>query len=181
MVPSGDNLKALLQQMRPHAGPDLWVLSQRQPVLLVFLRQLGCIFCKEAMSDIAERRERLEACGVQVVCVHMGEEEEAERVFREFGLADVPRIADPDAFFYRRFGLLRGSFTQLFGLQTWIRGYQIYKEKGFRTEYSKRLGDSFQMPGVFVLHEGQVKEQFIHRMASDRPDYDELIRCCVPQ
>jgi hypothetical protein len=40
------------------------------------------------------------------------------------------------------------------------------------------LGDGFQMPGVFVIREGEVREHFIHRLASDRPDYAKLVECC---
>ena len=35
-------------------------------------------------------------------------------------------------------------------------------------------GDGLQMPGVFVLHHGQVLREFRHESAADRPDYLEL-------
>ena len=42
-----------------------------------------------------------------------------------------------------------------------------------------QLGDGFQMPGVFIIREGEVREEFIHKLASDRPDYEQLVKCCA--
>jgi hypothetical protein len=35
------------------------------------------------------------------------------------------------------------------------------------------------MPGVFVIQNGEIRESFIHQLSSDRPDYEELLKCCV--
>lgn len=64
--------------------------------------------------------------------------------------------------FYRSFGLVRSSATQLLGLMNWIRGFQAAVIKGNSTETpSPDLGDGFQMPGVFVLHKGEVVRSFL--------------------
>jgi hypothetical protein len=36
------------------------------------------------------------------------------------------------------------------------------------------LGDGFQMPGVFVLHRGEVRKSFVHQHPYDRPDYEDI-------
>ena len=58
-------------------------------------------------------------------------------------------------------------------------GYKLKKEHGLELELAKKLGDSTQMPGVFILMDGEVKEQFIHRHAAEQPDYEKLLSCCV--
>ncbi len=166
----------LLQEMVTSEGDNLNELSFRQPVLLVFLRHFGCTFCREALADIARKRDQIEATGSKIVFVHMTENNIAERYFNRYELPGVAHISDPECHFYAAFGLVKGSMTQLFGLQSWIRGFQAGIMEGHGI--GPMLGDGFQMPGVFVLQEGQVVESFLHKLASDRPDYLELARCC---
>lgn len=163
-----------------NSGSSLAQLSDEQPVLLLFLRQFGCSFCREAISDISKRRRRLEAQGVRIVLVHMAQEiETAEKFFRKYKLYPIDHIQDPEKRFYQAFGLGRGTPVQLFGLMNWIRGFQagVIEGHGFAFQ-DEGLGDGFQMPGVFVLHKGQVKHSYIHRHAWDRPDYEEIVSCC---
>ncbi|MCC6726124.1 MAG: redoxin domain-containing protein [Saprospiraceae bacterium] len=169
----------ILEEMETSEGSDLLSLTQSGPVMLVFLRHFGCVFCKEALTDISKRRQAIESGGVKIVFVHMGDEQTANDYFAKFNLQGVTHICDPAQRYYRAFGLQRGSFTQLYGLQTWIRGYQVKKELDVELEMSKHLGDSTQMPGLFVLQNGRIKERFIHRIASERPDYDKLVQCCM--
>jgi peroxiredoxin len=167
----------IMEQMRTNAGHSLWELSQQRPVLLVFLRHFGCTFCREALSDIAQKRTAIEASGTQVVFVHMTEDKVAERYFNRYELQGTEHISDPDCRFYASFGLVKGTFTQLFGLQSWIRGFQSSVLEGHGVGF-QQLGDGFQMPGVFMIHEGAVKDAFIHKLASSRPDYLNLVSSC---
>ncbi len=169
----------ILDEMFTNTGECIRDLSFKSPIMLVFLRHFGCVFCKESLSDIAERKKSLEENGVQVVFVHMGDDATATDYFCKFNLDGAVAISDPDQRFYTIFGLQRGSFFQLYGLQTWIRGYQVKKEKGFQLEMAKKLGDSTQMPGIFIIQDGEIKDSFIHRHAAERPDYDQLMQCCA--
>jgi hypothetical protein len=57
----------------------------------------------------------------------------------------------------------------------WIRGFQAVVLEGHGATYhSEELGDGFQMPGVFVVHQGEIRNSFIHRNPYDRPDYEEI-------
>jgi hypothetical protein len=58
-----------------------------------------------------------------------------------------------------------------------IRGFSAGIQNGQAP--SAQIGDGFQMPGVFVISKGEIKERFIHRLSSDRPDYLQLASCCV--
>ncbi len=166
----------LLDEMSVNTGQTLREMSEEQPVLLVFLRHFGCIFCREALSDIAEKKKEIEELGAKVVFVHMTDNEVAGRYFSRFGLEGALHISDPECRYYQAFGLVKGNLTQLFGLQSWIRGFSAGVLSGHGI--GPQLGDGFQMPGVFVIQDGAVKSSFIHKLASDRPDYVELARCC---
>ena len=167
-----------LTQMRTNTGRSIVDLSAEQPVMLVFLRHFGCTFCREALADLARRRESIEGAGTLLVFVHMSPNQVAERYFQRYHLSQAMHVSDPGCQYYRAFGLLKGNFRQLFGLQSWIRGFQAGVVEGHGVG-TRQLGDGFQMPGVFVIHRGQIKESFIHKLASDRPDYLQLSRCCV--
>ena len=168
---------SILEKMVTNEGEALNSISNRQPVLLVFLRHFGCIFCREALSDISKRRAEIEEVGTKLVFVHMASNEIAQRYFQRYNLEGTPHIGDPECLFYTAFGLVKGSFTQLFGLSSWIRGFSAGVIKGHGV--GPQLGDGFQMPGVFVIQDGEIKESFIHKLASDRPDYFKLVECCA--
>ena len=147
-----------------------------QPVMLVFLRQFGCIFCRESLSEISKERKRIESLGTKIVFIHMSDNATAEKYFEEYKLPNAIHVSDPNQEFYKAFGLVKGNFQQLFGLQTWVRGFKLGKE-GILPQ--KQIGDGLQMPGVFLLHENKIKEHFVHQEISERPDYFAMIKCCV--
>ncbi len=167
----------VMEGMLTNGGSSLWDLTFEHPVLLVFLRHFGCTFCREALSDIAKIKPRIEESGIKVIFVHMAENKIADRYFQRYQLAGAVHISDPKCEFYAEFGLVKGNFTQLFGLQSWIRGFQSGIIEGNGITY-KQVGDGFQMPGVFVIQEGKIKDAFIHRLSHDRPDYEDLINNC---
>ena len=177
---TNEAIEDYLKKMTTNAGNSLEKLSNQRPVLLVFLRHFGCTFCREAMAELAERRAGIEAQGTHLIFVHMAENEIAERYFNRYNLSGVEHISDPKCTYYTGFGLTKGSFNQLFGLQSFMRGFTAGVVKGHGI--GAQLGDGFQMPGVFVLRDGQVRESFIHKLSSDRPNYEELAKCCaVPE
>lgn len=163
-----------------NSGLSLAEMARQSPVLLIFLRHFGCSFCREAISDIARQRKRLENRGVRIVFVHMAPEKElAEKFFRKYRLFPIDHISDPEKRFYRAFGLSRGTPAQLFGLMNWIRGVQagIIEGHGGAIQ-NEEMGDGFQMPGVFVLYRGEIKNTFIHQHAWDRPNYEAIVERC---
>ena len=154
------------------SGQTVAQLSQSSPVLLVFLRHFGCTFCREAMADVASQQPAIKAGNVQIVLVHMGEGQIAEKYLQKYGLGNLPHISDPQQSFYKAMGLRRGTLGQLFGLKSWIRGFTAGILSGHLV--GKLAGDGFQMPGVFLISRGQIIKTFRHTSAADRPDYTKL-------
>jgi peroxiredoxin len=158
-----------LDGARTQAGQRLADLYEASPVLLVFLRHAGCTFCREALADVARDRDAIEAAGVRIVLVHMGDSDAIEELIGRYGLAGVDRISDPKRKLYRAFGLSRGSLRQLFGPKVLWRAFP----KGVLARHGigPITADSFQMPGLFLIDESGILRRFRHRTAADRPDY----------
>ncbi len=163
-------------------GETVLELSRRRRVMLVFLRHFGCTFCREAVAEVGKVREEIEAAGAEVVFVYMpghgvdaGEAERAKgeaksrAFFERYGLGDVRRVADPGKALYSAFGLGRGSLGQLFGPRVWGRGFSAGVLKGHLV--GKLVGDGFQMPGVFVIEDGEVVAGYRHEHAGSEVDY----------
>lgn len=158
---------------RTGSVPSLRQLSEKSKVLVVFLRHAGCTFCREAIADLAKRHEFLNSRGIGLALVTQGDPEKIKVLCARYHLPDVPIIHDPTQFLYRAFELRRGSFAELFGIKVWLRGLLAF----FRGHGVGTLdGDGFQMPGVFLLHDGEIVRAFRHQSAADRPDYCELVR-----
>ncbi len=169
--------KQNLRLVTTNLGNNLLDLSCQNPVLLVFLRHFGCVYCKESMIEIASRRMTFEKKGVHVVMVHMGSYEVGEAYMKDFKIQGIEHISDEECKIYAMFGLAKGSFSQLYGLKTWIRGFELAATKQMIPS-SKRIGDGFQMPGVFIIKDGEIKSSFIHKSVADKPDYEGLINSC---
>lgn len=167
-------IQRMALRARTQFGVSLEELSRLSPILLVFLRQTGCTFCREALADLARQRAEIEASGVRIVLVHMSPESHAGSFFRRYGLEDLPRVSDPRRTLYRAFGLARGGLMRLFGPKVWVRGFQAALLG--RHGIGRLVGDGFQMPGVFLIFHGEVLSSYRHHTAADRPDYLSMAR-----
>jgi peroxiredoxin len=152
---------------------SLEAYSVQQPVLVVFLRHLGCTFCREALQDVGEQRERIERSGARVCLVSMAEEGKTRELASKYGLGDVAIVSDPQQRVYAAFELARGTLGQLFGVRMFLRGFAagVLRRHGV----GMLAGDGFQLPGAFVVSKGEIVRAYRHADAADRPDYCELV------
>lgn len=170
------DLDEALQLFHSQRGASLDELSHDTPLLVVFLRHLGCTFCREALGDVAKQRAELESLGVRIAIVHMAPPLAATLLLQKYGLEDLHRFSDPQCELYRAFRLERAAPSQLVGPQIWWRGMQaVVQGHGF----GPIAGDAFRMPGVFVLDRGEIVAEFRHASAADRPDYVNIARTAV--
>jgi hypothetical protein len=167
-----ESLARLLDTKLTRKGVDLATLSMVSPVLLVFLRHSGCVFCREALSDLSESRQAIEATGTRIVVVHLGCEKSVEFILRRYGLSGLDQIYDEDRALYRAFGLKRGSWWQVAGPRVCLRGLFAV----LRHRMGGAGGDVRQMPGMFLLNRCEVVRSFRHSSASDRPLYEAFVR-----
>lgn len=153
-------------------GSTLEELSRRKPVLIVFLRHSGCIFCREALADIAAQRKQIEDLGATIALVHMGQNDPVE-LLEKHGLSDLHCFRDPNCVLYDAFGLQIGGFRALFGLNVWWRGLRAWRSGHGLGPLN---GNGFRMPGVFLIRRSKVVRAFKHTSAADRPQYVELAK-----
>lgn len=172
-----NNIKNIFTRMQTNLGDSVQKLSMHQPVMVIFLRHFGCTFCREALAELSHKRAAIEKKGSKMVFVHMADHETADRYFNRYNLTGVEHISDPDCEYYTALGLVKGNFKQLFGLSSWIRGFEAGIIEGHGI--GKQMGDGFQMPGVFIVQGGRIREHYIHKLSSDKPNYEELAECCV--
>lgn len=167
--PLGSALRSLIGS----TGQTLAQLSDGQRVLAVFLRHSGCTFCREALDDLSKVRPKIEASGAKIALVHMSPEDDIRPFVEKYHVADLPRFSDPQRQLYTEFDLPPARLTQLFGFKVLWRGMlsALHAGHGFGTTIKE---SPFQMPGTFLIENGQVLRAFRHQSPADRPDYAEL-------
>lgn len=154
---------------RTQQGDTLLGMSEKWPLLLVFLRHGGCTFCRETLADLAKQRQEVESSDARIVLIHMMTDRQAEKLFSHYGLGDVARVNDPNQNLYRAFGLIRGGLGRLFGPRVWWRTFWAAVLHGH--VIGPPVGDVFQMPGVFLVYRGEVLRSYLHQTIADRPNY----------
>lgn len=172
-----DSLQQILQSAETTTGETLDALSRRSAVLVVFLRHGGCPFCRQMLADLAEKRAQIEQSGTALVLVHMMDDAAAAVLFKPFGLDNVARISDPDRRIYAGFGLRRGNVSQVMGPRVWWRGLKA-TVVGHRPGIP--AGDIYQMPGAFLIADGQILRRFEPQTTADRADFEDLTTCPLP-
>jgi AhpC/TSA antioxidant enzyme len=172
-------LSEALQQTTLHTGENLDALSREAPLLIVFLRHAGCPFCREALAMLKKDRPAIEAGGVRIVLVHMTTDDDAKALFAKFGLGDIPRVADPERKLYEAFELKRGTVNDVIGPKVWWKGFRsaILQGNGFGIP----KGDVFQMPGTFLVANGEIIRAYRSDDSTGHPDYAEFAACELPQ
>jgi len=149
------------------------VLNQTGRKLLVFLRHSGCPFCKQTLSDVSAARQEIESEGVQVILVHMMEnEEDAQAFFKKYQLEDLESISDPDQELYQLLGIEKGRINEFLGPKVWIKGAVCTLWEGHLP--GKPSGDVSQLGGVFLIEDEQVLNSHLCKTSADRPNYVEL-------
>ncbi len=141
------------------------------PTLLVFLRHFGCIFCREVVNDLRHVVENTPDYP-RVLFFYQGSEAQGRDFFGKYW-PDASYIADAPLYFYDAFGLERANATELFGPQVWACTLRA-AAKG--NSPGKAVGDSWQMPGLFLTQGENVMWHHVYRHAGDHPRWREVVQ-----
>ena len=141
-------------------------LASDNKIMLIFLRHLGCTYCKKLVSEFSQEFAGGKTEGFKPVFVHMAESGRGDQFFKSYGLEGVEHISDPDKVLYEEFSLKRGSIMELFGPQVLIRGVVDLLRFGI----GKLEGDGFQMSGVFLIEGDDIRRSFRSRHVADLPN-----------
>ncbi len=136
---------------------------QEQPIVLLFIRHFGCLFCREQVAEWQSALSELKARGAELVVVGSGQPFHA-KAFREEHNISFPLLVDPGLRAFAAAGLKRG-FSSTLHPRVLLHGFRAFKN-GFRQGAVK--GDPWQQGGVFVIAPGdRMLYQHISREAGD--------------
>lgn len=143
--------------------------SYKNPHLLIFLRHLGCTFCRETLAKLKREMPSLKQNNIKVLIIHMEEEQRLKNWLIKTGLEDVQTISDPERKLYRAFNLKDGKLSQLFGLKVWWRA--LFRGLLWKHSLGFSRSSSFQMPGSFLINKGIVVYQHRPESIAEEADF----------
>jgi len=150
---------------------ELATLWSDGPVLLVFLRHFGCLFCRELLADLQARASDLAQAGLSVVAVGLGEPRHAQRLGRRHA-PDITVLAAPTADSYAAFGIVRAGLKQLLSPRTVAAGTRAALRGNIQTQAT---GDQQMIGGAFVVdRSGKVRFAHYDAFPGDKPDLDRI-------
>ncbi len=131
------------------------------------------MFCHEALAEVSAKMKSINDAGAQVVLVHMVAESEVAPQMEGHGLGLVSRISDPDRRLYAAFGLGRGGLGAMLAPKVWACGIKASLAGHLPRRPS---GNVWQMPGVFLVHDGKTLASFVAKTISDKPEFASFVR-----
>ncbi len=159
--------------IKTNTGETVEELSRRRQVVLVFLRHFGCMFCRETMTRLANEKAEIERRGMDLILVHMVDEEVADQILELYELSDIRHISDPNQEVYRHFGLSKASaFHLIHPVNMWRTFYYGVLRGHF---FGKAVSDPSQMPGLFLMSQGRIIKAHKYRLVSDQPSFLEFV------
>jgi peroxiredoxin len=136
---------------------DYW---RHGPAILVFIRQFGCMFCREHVTHLRRRYAEFQAAGAEVVVIAYQ--------------LPFPVLSDPLRRAYRAYGAMRGSLRQ------WALDPQVLA----RTEQTTLAGnlsgppvaDPAQLSATFIVdRQGLIRFAVRAELSSDYAPADALL------
>lgn len=161
-------LQEVILEYNTNLNENLLELSNKTQVLVVFLRHLGCPFCKEFLQLIAKNESRMKANQIEICFVHMSDDCVAEAELKKFKFNPLRTISDANADLYHVFGLKNATFFQLFDFKNFFRGMLVTIKNG--ASIKKQFGNTLQTQGMFLLHKGEIIFSFVPKTVSQKPD-----------
>ena len=169
----GQSLADVLRGISTQQGESVLELSQRQDLLLVCVRHSGCTYCREALDDLAQQKQTIEQQGMKPIVVHMSDSIQGAELLKRYGCEGIDHVSDPQRRVYRALELHLGTLSELFGIQAFRRA--LIGGTIFRYGFGRIVGSVLQMPGTFVIRDGQIVKAFRHRSSSERGNYSDLV------
>ncbi len=157
----------------PDGGPvELASLWPHGPVLVVFLRHFGCLFCRELLAELQERSAELAQAGLLVAAIGLGEPRHAQRIGQRYA-PDLTVLAAPTADAYAAYGIVRAGMKQILSPRTFAAGARAALSGSAQT---KATGDQQMVGGAFVVdRQGVVRLAHYDAFPGDKPDLDRIV------
>jgi hypothetical protein len=143
------------------SSKNLWTLSFEKKCVLVFLRHFGCLFCKNMVANIFLEKDWLKQQRYHTVFIHQSDPLVSKEFFKQFGFESYLEISDPYRSCYKAFEIGSANLFHLLNPKAIYGAWDSYQQ-GHRM--SEADGNVWQMPGLVILHEGEIlkRHQFSH-------------------
>jgi len=175
--------------MSQQPAPDFTLLTTRsEPVALsslwrvrltalVFVRHLGCTFCKEQVKDLRDHAAELEEAGLGVAIITPDTVEHNAAFAAEHAVPFVV-LADPRRAVYAAYGFREGSLGQLLNPHVVARGAVAT----LRGNIARRsAGNARQLPGLALVDRaGLLRYRKPARDAADHLSARQLLAVARP-
>ncbi len=140
-------------------------LYEQERLALIFLRHLGCVFCKEHVAQLRSLKD------LNIVFVTL-RSPEATEAFRKKMNSPHKFISDPEKKLHGLFNLQRGGLAEVLNPHTIVRTIAALL-KGYINGLPQ--GDAMQLPGVFLIEpDGTVTWEQRARDIADTPPPGEI-------
>lgn len=160
-------------QLRSGQGATLRLsrLWQDRPVVLFFLRHLGCPCTSEQLTRIRKDSSRFHRAGAQLVFIIPGPKEAVETISTFLQPPPVV-LLDPEHRAYEAYGLHRGGFWELAGPAVWLTACRGL----VRGLVGRPAGDVRQLAGAFLIDQnGRIQYAHRARHSADFPDHEAML------
>ena len=149
-----------------------WInrLSYQKPVMLIFLRHSGCMFCEKTLIDLEEHIDLIRAADAFPVVIHMGLNRN-KKILARVGDMNVLSVESSDHYLYDHYNIPRKAVRSLFHLSA-LKAIGSLLMQGLRP--GKIQGDIHRLPGMLIFKHGrQIYAHRYHCMSEATP-YKEI-------
>jgi prostamide/prostaglandin F2alpha synthase len=167
----------LVNARNPSETLPLSALWKEKPVVLLFLRRLGCPICRAYIQALSKGKQLFEELGAQLVCLSfeaIGEGSDFDHSFEAGKYWTGPLYVIDKSVYAQLFGR-KGFFDNFYGLLDMKKeALQAVKDQKVEGNYR---GDGFQLGGQFVVDpRGTVHLDHRQKLFGDDATFGDLLK-----
>lgn len=161
----------LLADFKDQKGTSINEHSLAAPFLLIFLRHVGCSFCRKTLKELSDSKKHITDCGYRVGLVHLDTDEDMQEQLKLYKLDQLPRFHDSERKLYKALGLHRAPLISFFNRRMLKRGMDARRKYGMGMPKS----DPLQLPGAFLVDQGMIVAGEPTLSPDEHPDFLALL------
>jgi len=127
------------------------------------------MFCREMVAELRQVAAQ-DPNFPDILIITQGSVEQSRKFFSG-RWPGARAVADPRRRFYKGFGIRRGSLIQLVGPKVVLAGVRATATGNLQ---GQNVGDTAQMPGLFLVKDGCIIWQHNFRHVGDHPDWGKI-------
>ena len=146
---------------------------RERPLVLIFLRHLGCTFCQQQLAWLRRDYAKIKALGADVVCVSQGDPKVGKAYSILYALPFPLLVCGEDLSVFDTYGLKEGTSLQLLHPRLLFRALVSFMQGHVQT---KMEGRGRQLGGGFVIDtDGVIRYLYRSSDASDTVRDEDIL------